>query len=394
MLSIAEARHVVAQNVAPLAAERVHVGDALGRVLAEDVAATHDVPPFSNSAMDGYAVRSGPAGRALRVVDDARAGAPAQARVDADTAIRISTGAMVPEGADAVLQVELVGVDGELITLRDDVAPGRNLRAPGEDMRAGATVLRAGTRLGPVELGVAATAGRADVLAGCRPRVAVVATGDELVPPGAPLAPGQIHDSNAISLAAQAARAGAEVLGTAHAPDNRDQTGAELAAALEQADVLVISGGVSVGPHDHVKPALEALGVEERFWRVALRPGKPTWFGTRGDRLVFGLPGNPVSALVTFHLFVRPALLALQGAPFATPTAQALLAEAVPRNPGRDEAVRVRLAPGPDGRIRATPTGPQGSHQLTSLLGADALAIVTAGEGEAPAGTAVEVEML
>src|SRR4051794_28435364 len=394
MLSIAEARAVVAEAVAPLDTQDVPVADALGRVLAEDVAAAHDVPPFPNSAMDGYAVRSGPRDRTLSVVGDSRAGAPAAQEVDEGTAVRISTGAVVPAGADAVLQVELVSVDGDTVTLNDDVEPGRNVREPGEDMRKDGVVLHKGTRLGAVELGVAATAGRAALAVGRRPMVAVVATGDELVPAGSPLGPGQIHDSNAIALAAQAARAGAEVLGTAHAPDTREGTETELGAALEQADVLVISGGVSVGPHDHVKPALEQLGVEERFWRVALRPGKPTWFGTRDGKLVFGLPGNPVSALVTFHLFARPAILALQGAPFATRTTQAILTQPIPRNPGRDEAVRVRLDTSDDGRLTATPTGPQGSHQLTSMLGADGLAIVTAGDGDAPAGERVPIEPL
>src|SRR3954452_13865708 len=394
MLSIAQALAVAATAVTPLDAQDLPVADALGRVLAEDVAAAHDVPPFANSAMDGYAVRSGPRDRTLSVVGDSRAGAPAAQEVGEGTAVRISTGAVVPAGADAVLQVELVSVDGDTVTLNDDVEPGRNVREPGEDMRKDGGVLHKGTRLGAVELGVAATAVRAALAVGRRPMVAVVATGDELVPAGSPLGPGQIHDSNAIALAAQAARAGAEVLGTAHAPDTREATETELGAALEQADVLVISGGVSVGPHDHVKPALEQLGVEERFWRVALRPGKPTWFGTRDGRLVFGLPGNPVSALVTFHLFARPALLALQGAPFATRTTQAVLTQSIPRNPGRDEAVRVRLATDDAGRLTATPTGPQGSHQLTSMLGADGLAIVTAGEDEAPAGEAVAIERL
>src|SRR4051794_27749282 len=394
MLSIAEARAVVAEAVAPLDTQDVPVADALGRVLAEDVAAAHDVPPFANSAMDGYAVRSGPRDRTLSVVGDSRAGAPAAERVDESTAVRISTGAMVPAGADAVLQVELVGIDGDRVTLRDDVEPGRNLRQPGEDMRQGAVVLHKGTRLGAVELGVAATAGRARLTVGRRPKVAIVATGDELVPAGQPLGPGQIHDSNALALAAQATRAGAHVLGTARAADTREGTTAALGGALGRADVLVISGGVSVGPHDHVKPALEQLGVEERFWRVALRPGKPTWFGTKDDKLVFGLPGNPVSALVTFHLFARPALLALQGAPFATRTTRAVLTEPIPRNPGRDEAVRVRLATGEDGRATATPTGPQGSHQLTSMLGAAGRAIVIAGDGGAPAGETVAIEPL
>ena len=395
LLSIAQARAAVERQVAPLATERLPVAEALGRVLAEAVAAEHDVPPFANSAMDGYAVRSGPGGRTLRIAGESRAGAPAAVEVADGTAVRISTGAAMPAGADAVLQVELVRVEGDAVTLGEDVAPGRNVRLPGEDMRAGAVVLEAGARLGPAELGVAVTSGRAEVVVAARPRVAVVATGDELVDPGVALGPGQIHDSNALTLASLARAAGAEVVRTGRAPDTRAGTEAALGEALDAADVLIVSGGVSVGPHDHVKPALEALGVEERFWRVALRPGKPTWFGTREGKLVFGLPGNPVSAVVTFHLFVKPALLAQQGAPFAPgPVRAAALAEAVPRNPGRDEAVRVRLDTTADGRLTATPTGPQGSHVLTSLLRADGLALVTAGEGDVPAGTTVPVELL
>jgi molybdopterin molybdotransferase len=395
LLSISEARDAVAAAVSPLGSERVGVAAALGRVLAERVVAAGDVPPFANAAMDGFAVRSGPAGRRLRVTGESRAGAPARIEVGDGEAVRISTGAMLPAGADAVLQIELVDVDGDQVTLGDDVAPGRNLRHPGEDMRAGTPVLEPGTRLGAAELGVAVTAGAGDLAVGRRPRVAVVATGDELVAPGSPLAPGQIHDSNAISLAALAREAGAEVGDTLNAGDTREATERTLAAALEHADVLVVSGGVSVGPHDHVKPALEALGVEQRFWRVALRPGKPTWFGTREGKLVFGLPGNPVSAMVTFHLFARPALLALQGAPFASgPARTARLTEDVPRSQERDEAVRVHLATAGDGALTATPTGPQGSHVLTSMLGADGLALVNAGDGTLPAGSTVPVELL
>jgi molybdopterin molybdotransferase len=395
LLSIAEARAVVASHVAPLGVHELPIADAGGRFLAEPVQAAHDVPAWPNSAMDGYAVTSGPKGRTLAVTGDARAGAPAETAVTAETAIRISTGAVLPEGADAVLQVELVSVDGDRVTLDDDVTAGRNVRRPGEDMRAGATVLEAGTRLGPAELGVAVTAGRAEVTVAYAPRVTVVATGDELVDPGVELRPGQIHDSNAVTLAWLARRAGADVRPPARAPDNREGTERALAKALEHADVVIVSGGVSVGPHDHVKPALQALGVEERFWRVALRPGKPTWFGTRDGQLVFGLPGNPVSSVVTFHLFVRPALLALQHAPFAAaPERTAYLTEAVARNPGRDEAVRVRLGTTPAGVLTATPTGPQGSHVLTSLLAADALALVTAGEGALQPGETVPVELL
>jgi molybdopterin molybdotransferase len=388
-LSIEDARAAVLAAVRPLPAEDVAVQDALGRVLAEDVVAAGDVPAFANSAMDGFAVRSGPSGRTLRVVGESRAGAPATVVVDEGEAVRISTGAQLPDGADAVLQIERVSVDGSSVTLEDEVEPGRNVRPAGDDLRAGDVVLRAGTRLGAAEVGLAVACGRATVSCARVPRVVVLATGDELVAPGEPLAPGQLHETNGLTLAALATRAGAQVAAVAVVRDTEEQTRAAIADALERADVVVLSGGVSVGPHDHVKPALEALGVEEVFWRVALRPGRPTWFGTHGETLVFGLPGNPVSAMVTFVLFARPALAALQGAPHEPAREPARLAVAVPRHPDRDECVRVTLREGV-----ATPTGPQGSHQLRSMLGADALAIVTAGPGTVEPGTEVAVERL
>jgi molybdopterin molybdotransferase len=388
-LSIDEARAQVLAAVRPLPSEDVAVQDALGRVLAEDIVAQRDVPSFANSAMDGFAVRSGPAGRALRVVGESRAGAPSAVPVGEGEAVRISTGAALPEGADAVLQVECVTVDGDRVTLGDDVDPGRNVRPAGDDVRAGATVLPRGARMGAAEIGIAVVAGRGTVACAHTPRVVVLATGDELVAPGEPLGPGQLHNSNAATLAALATQSGARVLRTGVVADTEHATRAAIAAALDEADVLVLSGGVSVGPHDHVKPALEALGVHEVFWRVALRPGRPTWFGTREDTLVFGLPGNPVSAMVTFMLFARPALGAMQGAPHAPEWVVARLAEAIPRHPDRDECVRVSLSDG-----LATPTGPQGSHQLSSMLGADGFAIVTAGTGSAQPGDQVVVELV
>jgi molybdopterin molybdotransferase len=380
--TVDEARRIVLAAVRPLGGENVPVGAALGRVLASDVAAAGDVPPFPNSAMDGFAVAAGAAGRRLAVVGESRAGRPAERVVGEGEAIRISTGAVVPDGADAVVRVEDTAEADRHVEVHVAAEAGDNLRGPGEDMRAGDVVLAAGTPVGPAELGVAVAAGLGEVPCARRPRVAVLATGDELVEAGAPLAPGQIHNTNGIALAALAARARAEVVLQATVADGREATDLALAGALETADVVLVSGGVSVGPHDHVKPALTGLGVQERFWRVQLKPGKPTWFGTRDDRLVLGLPGNPVSAYVAFVLFAAPALRALQGAEPLPPRRRARLAAPVARLADRAQAVRVRVDERADGPV-ATPTGEQGSHRLSSMLGAGALAMVAAGEGDA-----------
>ena len=389
LLTIDEARALVLGAVTPLDAEELAIGAALGRVLAEDVTAAHDVPSFANSAMDGFAVRSGPAGRELAIVGESRAGTPADMPVGDGEAVRISTGAAMPDGADAILAVEDADDGGTTVTPRIELPAGHHVRAPGEDLRGGEVVLRAGTVLGAAELGLAVEAGRAALRCARRPRVAVLATGDERVAPGEPLRRGQLHNSNAVTLAALAVRAGAELAGATEVRDDAQATRAAIERALDGTDVLLLTGGVSVGPHDHVKPALAALGVDEVFWRVALRPGKPLWFGRRGAQIVFGLPGNPVSAMVCFLLFARPALATMQGAPARPPRTRAVLGAPVARQRGRDEAVRVRLEDG-----RALPTGPQGSHQLHSMLGADALAIVPRGDGEAPVGTEVEIERI
>jgi molybdopterin molybdotransferase len=395
LITVAEARARVLERVTPLPSEPQPMSAALGRILAADVLAAGDVPRFPSSAMDGYAIHAGPAGRRLTVVGESRAGSPSRHALRDGEAIRISTGAAVPDGATAVVPQEDVDADRAEILTKAEVRPGQNVRAPGEDMRSGTTILTAGTVLGGVELGAVATAGLGRVQVTQRPRVAVLCTGDELRAPGEPLGPGEIHNSNAPMLTGLAASAGAQMGEAQRLPDDRAATRSGIATALEDSDVVLISGGVSVGPHDHVKPVLADLGVEEVFWSVALQPGKPTWFGTPGDgRLVFGLPGNPVSAVVTFSLFVSPALAALQRAhPVRGGEARAVLGVDVRRNPRREQAIRVRLERG-DGPPVATPNGPQGSHVLTSLIGADALAMIPAGDGTLPVGSPVALEAL
>jgi molybdopterin molybdotransferase len=403
LIELEEARRTVLDCVQPLASEPVALADALGRVLAGDVRSDGAVPGFDSSAMDGFALRCLDVLDArperpveLSVVDESRAGSPASRALAGGEAIAISTGAAMPAGADAVVPVEQTRRENgrvEILTAPDVQA---NVRFAGDDVRAGELVLGAGTVLGAAELGVLASLGRAEAICGRRARLAVITTGDELVEPGRPLAAGAIYNSNAYSIGALAQRSGAELLaGPSRAPvaDDAVDTREAIAVALERADVLVLCGGVSVGEHDHVRGALAELGVQERFWGVGLKPGKPTLFGTRAQTLVFGLPGNPVSAIVTFCLFVAPAVRALSGAVEPRRRTVATLRSACEKAPGRAHAVRCRLLLGEHG-WEAEPTGAQGSHVLTSMLGADALAILPADGAGASAGTRVEVELL
>jgi len=394
LISISEARQLVLAAVTPLGEEEVPIRDALGRVLAADLMAAGDVPPFPCSAMDGYAVIAEDGGGPLTLTGESRAGAPSQLRLGPGEAIRISTGAAVPAGATAVIKQESVDVQDSTIVLRAPVAAGENIRGAGEDMRAGARVLTGGRRLGPVELGAAVAAGGSTVSLVRQPRVSVLCTGDELRPAGAVLRPGEIHNSNAPMLSALAAHAGTLCDEAEQLPDDPAETRTGLERALERSEVVLITGGVSVGPHDHVKPALVSLDVGEIFWGVALQPGKPTWFGARGETLVFGLPGNPVSAVVAFSLFALPALVAMQRERRVRKLEpEATLGASVRRNPRREQAVRVRLQRGRGGPV-AIPNGPQGSHILSSLLDADALAMIPAGEGQLEEGSPVTLEEL
>ena len=384
---IDQALALVLERVRPLEPEDVPLADAAGRVLAEDAHAAVDLPPFDSSAMDGFAVRAVDTPGRLTVVDHSAAGRPAARALAAGEAIAISTGAVVPTGADAIVPVECSTSAGRTVEV-DAVAAGANRRPQGGDVRAGAVVVLAGTRLGPPQIGALAAVGTALVRCTRRPRVAVLSTGTELRAPGEELRPGEIYEANTLLLRAQLASAGAEVAVLDTVADNELATRAALEGGLG-ADVLITSGGVSVGTHDLVRGALADLGAEEIFWRVAVRPGKPVAFATRGATLVFGLPGNPVSALVAFELFVRPAVLALQGARDPGPLyLPGLLGSPLPRNDARDELVRARTRREAAGVI-LEPLSGQESHMIVRAAAADALVLVPHGTGELSRGSAV-----
>jgi molybdopterin molybdotransferase len=338
--------------------------------------------------MDGYAVRSSDTPGTLSVVARIAAGLPASRPLATGEAMGISTGGVVPDGADAVIQHELVDEQDNAISISEGVVPGANIRPVGRDVSAGGAVVSAGTRLGAAQIGALAAAGVDEVTCACRPRVAVLTTGSELRAPGSSLGPGEVYEANGVMLAAQLESEGAVVTRLAAVADDEDEHRRAIERGLEH-DVLVTSGGVSVGPHDLVRRVEAELGVEEIFWRVAVRPGKPVSFGVHGSTLVFGLPGNPVSSLVGCELFVRPALRALQGAADPGPRyAAGRLSVAVARNPGRDDLVRARLAVTDDGVV-VEPVSGQESHMIVRAAEADSLVLVPRGDGELAAGSTV-----
>ncbi|MFN8620586.1 MAG: gephyrin-like molybdotransferase Glp [Chloroflexota bacterium] len=415
LLRLEEARARMLAGLAALPAETVPVAEALGRVLAADAIARDTLPPWDNSAMDGFAVRatdvagaSADAPVRLRVIGESAAGHAPSVAVEPGTAVRVLTGAMLPDGADAVVPVEDTDAPQGVAALPDAVGvrvaagPGAHVRRRGGDLRTGDHLLDAGTRLTPQALAVLAAAGLGEVAVHRRPRVAILGTGDELVPPGQPLGPAQISDSNSIALAAQAAAAGAEVVRLGLAPDRREVILERLRAGIAGADLVVSSGGVSVGAHDEVKEAFDEVGRMD-LWRVAIQPGKPLAFGraTAPDGrevLLFGLPGNPVSSFVTFELFVRPVIRALAGHPEAVGRrmARARLSAEAHTSLGRRAFLRVRLGADParpddPSALVAELAGGQGSHVLSALARANGLAIIPEEVEVAPAGALVDV---
>jgi len=384
VIAVEEHRARCLAAVAPPPPRRVPLLEALGLVLAEDVVSALVLPAFDNSAMDGFAVRAGDVAgatdgdpRVLPVLGEVAAGSGRPGTLEPGTTVRIMTGAPLPPGADAVVPVEWTGgwSDGERVVVHRAAEPGQFVRTAGGDVEAGETVLRAGARLSPRHLALLAAVGRADVAVRPAPRVVVLSTGSELVPLGQEPGYGQIHDSNGYGLTAAARELGADVSYGGIVPDEPGAVQAALEAAGEQADLVLTSGGVSAGTRDTVKEVLAELGTV-RFDKVAMQPGMPQGFGTIGGTPVFTLPGNPVSSMVSFEVFVRPALLAMLGEPaWQRPQTQAVAATGWSSPAGRRQYVRATLEEA-GGKVSATPVGAQGSHLAADLAVATCLAVV------------------
>lgn len=400
-ITVAEARRVILDAIRPLGAERAFLDRAHGRVLADDLTAGRSIPPWDNSAMDGFAVRfadidgaSPDQPKTLRVLEDVPAGQIASQPVTAGAAIRIMTGAPVPDGADTVVPVELTRPASAGIDILEARARGSNVRAKGEDVAEGETVLPSGTLLTPAAIGLAASLGHATVRVFQRPRVAILSTGDEIAEVGTVAHAGQIYTSNSYTLMALCKDVGAMPTYLGIAADTEDDLRAHLQAALA-CDAIVTTGGVSVGDFDFVKKVLGELGSEMKFWKVAQRPGHPLAFGVIGGKPAFGLPGNPVSTMVSYFQYVRPSLLKMQGhTALFPPLVDAELEDDVSTRGGKLYFLRGVLSPRPGGGWSVSSTGAQGSGILTSMVRGNCLILIPPESTGAKRGDTVKVQAI
>jgi molybdopterin molybdotransferase len=394
-LSYEDAQQLILAQIQPLAAETVPLLEALGRAVAVAVIAPFDLPHFDNSAMDGYALRavdSGP-GKTLQVSGYLAAGSIERPQVEPGCAVRIMTGAPLPPGADAVVPIEETDSAGTTVTLRGTLPRGHHIRRRGEDVRAGEEILSPGTILRPAEISLLASLGRMSVEVYCRPRVAILSTGDELVELGEPLEEGRIINSNSWSLAASVLELGGVPLQLGIASDDRESLRARLSAGLD-CDLLITSAGVSAGDLDLVREVLGELGAEQLFWKVDSKPGRPLAFAIKGGVPIFSLPGNPVSTMITFEEFVRPALLKLMGQrQLLKPLVRATLQEGMRKKPGRVQLVRVTVQSAPDGLVVAS-SGDQNTGILRTSLHANGIAVLPFEHGDYAAGDAIPVHLL
>jgi molybdopterin molybdotransferase len=394
MISVEAALARIQQGFQKLPAELVGLGDGLGRVLAEDLIARRTQPPFAVSAMDGYAVRAADAAAVasrLTLAGYVQAGGRHQGVVGPGQAVRIFTGAPVPDGADAIVIQEDTEADGDGVVIGTAPRLGQHIRDAGIDYVEGQVGLAAGTRLGPRELGLAAGMNRPWLMVHRRPRVAILPTGDEVALPGDPIGPNQIVSSNGTALAALVESAGGVPIQLGIARDD-SATLQRMAAGAAGADLLVTIGGASVGEHDLVQQALDRSGMELDFWKIAMRPGKPLMFGRIGATAVLGLPGNPVSAMICGLLFLVPALERLQGLPGSGPESEMALAGSdLPENDRRQDYLRARLATDAEGRLHATPFARQDSSMMAALAAADALILRPPHAPPVPAGAPIRV---
>ena len=396
-LSVTVAQQCVLEAVSAFGAEQVKLEQSLGRVLAEEVRANRDQPPYDISAMDGYALRSADLGAipaTLEIIEDIKAGDMPTKTLASGQCARIMTGAPMPLGADAVIRVEdTEALAGNRVQINQAVKPGNDIRRLGENMRNGEVVLTPGTAITPGVIGVLATVKRAQVQVYRRPRVAILSTGNELEGLDEPVDPNKIPNSNSYALMAQVQALGIEPVLLGIARDDPEELARYLKRGLEY-DVLLVSGGTSVGVHDYVRPTIEALGAKMLFWRVSMKPGHPVAFGKVGEKIIFGLPGNPVSSMVCFEEFVVPALRRMMGhARTHRRTIEARMTHNVKHQPGRTEFIRVLLAK-EEGGYAATSTGAQGSGMLLSMARADGLAVVPSDSAGLAAGSMVEVQLL